>query len=520
MIPAMETRTRKNTRRQRHSREISDQAGASNPPVWPGVEGGLYKPFSTQEQDRIHAAVLDLLERVGLTQAIPSMAQLVTAKGGRLTAEGRLLFPRALVEDIIANTCKSFILHGRAEGRDLEVSGNRVHVGTGGASPNMIDLETGLYRDAVLQDLYDVARLVDTLDNIHFFNRSLVARDCPDAWSLDLNTAYVSTAGTSKHIGMSFFEAEHVEKITEYFDLLAGGPGEFRKKPFCTLLCCHVVPPMRFAEESCRTLEAGVRLGYPVQLISAGQAGATSPATLAGSVVQAVAESLAGMVFCYLIDPQVKAIFAPKALVSDLRTGSMCGGSGEQGVLMAATAQMGRYYGFVTSSMAGMTDAKTPDAQHGYEKCHGLTLAAHAGANIITQGCGLQASLLGASFESYVIDNDMIGSVLRGVRGIEVSEQTLALDVIENVVSGEGHYLGQQHTLQRMKSDYIYPQIANRQSPDDWKQAGSLDIYQRAKIDAREILQNYYPELLTPAQDRWIRKCYPILLPENLMHRT
>ena len=500
-------------------KELEERAEAAKSPVWPGVEGGLYKPLSEQEQDRIHAAVLDLLERVGLSQAIPSMVKLVSAKGGRLTADGRLLFPRALVEDVIANTCKSFILHGRAEGRDLQVSGNRVHVGTGGASPNMIDLESGLYRDAVLKDLYDAARLVDTLDNIHFFNRSLVARDCPDAWSLDLNTAYVSTAGTSKHIGMSFFAAEHVEKIAEYFDMLAGGPGEFRKKPFCTLLSCHVVPPMRFAEESCEALEAGVRLGYPVQLISAGQTGATSPATLAGSVVQSVAESLAGMVFCYLIDPQVKAIFSPKALVSDLRTGSMCGGSGEQGVLMAATAQMGRYYGFVTSSMAGMTDAKTPDAQHGYEKCHGLTLAAHAGANIITQGCGLQASLLGAAFESYVIDNDMIGSVLRGVRGIEVSEETLSIDVIEQVVDGEGHYLGQQQTLQRMKSDYIYPQIADRQSPDDWKQAGSLDMCQRAKTAATEILQNHYPDLVTPDQDRWIRDRYSILIPESMMHR-
>lgn len=515
----MEKRSRKNPRRQRRPEESLDQAEMAQPPVWPGVEGGRYKPLSRTEQDRIHTAVLDLLERVGLSQAIPSMVELVSARGGRLTDQGRLLFPRALVEDVIANTCKSFTLHGRAEGRDLQVSGNRVHIGTGGASPNMIDPQTGLYRGALLQDLYDAARLVDTLDNIHFFNRSLVARDCPDAWSLDLNTAYASTAGTSKHIGMSFFEAEHVEKITEYFDLLAGGTGEFRKKPFCTLLCCHVVPPMRFAEESCRALEAGVRLGYPVQLISAGQAGATSPATLAGSVVQSVAESLAGMVFCYLIDPQVKAIFAPKALVSDLRTGSMSGGSGEQGVLMAATAQMGRYYDFVTSSMAGMTDAKTPDAQHGYEKCHGLTLAAHAGANIITQGCGLQASLLGASFESYVIDNDMIGSVLRGVRGIEVSEETLALDVIESVVTGEGHYLGEQQTLQRMKSDYLYPQIADRQSPDDWKQAGSLDIYQRAKTAAAEILQAHYPELITPEQDRWIRDRYQILLDKKSMHQ-
>ncbi|MEM7562105.1 MAG: trimethylamine methyltransferase family protein [Pseudomonadota bacterium] len=504
------TRSRRRSNRRR-STEFDDAIDLS-PPIWPGVEGGMYHPLSKSEMDRIHATVLDLLERVGLSQAIPSMVKRVTEKGGRLTDQGRLLFPRALVEDVIANCCKSFVLHGRAPGRELEIAGDKVYVGTGGASPNMIDLETGLYRDAQLQDIYDAARLVDTLDNIHFFNRPLVARDCPDAWSLDLNTAYVCTAGTTKHIGMSFFQPEHVEKITEYFDLLAGGPGGFRKKPFVTLLCCHVVPPMRFAEESCAALEVGVKLGYPVQLISAGQAGATSPATLAGSVVQAVAESLAGMVFCYLIDPDVKAIFAPKALVSDLRTGSMCGGSGEQGVLMAAAAQMGRYYGFMTSSMAGMTDAKTPDAQHGYEKCHGLSLAAHAGANIITQGSGLQASLLGAAFESYVIDNDMIGSILRGVRGIEISDETLSADVIESVVTGEGHYLGHLQTLSRMKSDYLYPEIADRQSPNDWKDAGSLDMRDRARLQAREVLDQHYPVYISQAQDRWIRERYEILL--------
>ena len=498
--------------------QVALEAAEHSPAIWPGVEGGRYQPLSAADEERIHATVLDLLERIGLSQAIPSMIELVTENGGRLTDQGRLLFPRALVEDVIALCRKEFVLYGRGEGQDLEVSGARVHVGTGGASPNMIDLETGLYRGAELKDLYDAARLVDTLDNIHFFNRSLVARDCPDARSLDVNTAYVSLAGTSKHIGMSFFQPEHVYEITRMFDHVAGGEGEFRKKPFCSLLCCHVVPPMRFAEESCAALEAGIRLGYPVQLISAGQAGATSPATLAGSVVQAVAESLAGIVFCYLVDADAKVIFAPKALVSDLLTGSMCGGSGEQGVLMAASAQMGRHYGLVTSSMAGMTDAKTPDAQHGYEKCHGLALAAHAGANIITQGCGLQASLLGAAFESYVIDNDMIGAVLRGVRGLEVNDETLAADVIETVVTGEGHYLGHQQTLARMKSDYYYPEVADRQSPNDWKDAGSLDIRERARNRAREVLQSHFPSHLSPELDARIRAGFDILLPASVMH--
>ena len=311
-------------------------------PVWPGVEGGRYKPLSDREVQLVHETVLDLLERVGLSSAIPSMIALVTEAGGSLTNDGRLLFPRSLVEDVIANCEKEFVLYGQVPGRELSLSGNRVHAGTGGASPNFIDFESGLYREATSGDLYDVARLVDQLDNIHFFNRSLVARDCPEPRTFDINTAYACMMGTTKHLGLSFFDPLHVRDVAEMFDMAAGGPGKFREKPFCTLLSCHVVPPMRFAQESCAALEEGVRLGFPVQLISAGQAGATSPSTLAGSVVQSVAESLAGLVFVYLVDPKVKAIFAPKPLVSDLRTGSMCGGSGEQGVLMAAAGQMGK----------------------------------------------------------------------------------------------------------------------------------------------------------------------------------
>ncbi len=507
------------TRRRRARRKppALEETGNLSPPVWPGVEGGRYRPLSDTDVIRLHDTVLDLLERIGLSQAIPSMIERVCAHGGRLTDEGRLLFPRALVEDVIASARKSFVMYARGNGPHLEVSGSRVHVGSGGAAPGIIDLDSGRYRETTLKDLYDAARLVDTLDNIHFFHRSFVARDCPDAWSVDLNTAYACTAGTQKHIGMSFFQPEHVDRIVEYFDQLAGGPGEFRKRPFCTLLSCHVVPPMRFAEEACAALEAGVRLGFPVQLISAGQAGATSPVTLAGSVAQAVAESLAGVVFCYLIDPDAKPIFAPKAIVSDLRTGSMCAGSGEQGVLMAACAQMGKFYGFVTSSMAGMTDSKLPDAQHGYEKCHGLTLAAQAGSNVISQGCGLQASLLGAAFESYVLDNDMIGVVLRGVRGIEIDDETLALDVIGSVVRGEGHYLGHPQTLERMKTDYLYPEVADRRPPFDWEQDGALDMRARARDSARERLANHFPAHVGAETDRWLRDRHEILLPREAM---
>ena len=166
----------------------------------------------------------------------------------------------------------------------------------------------------------------------------------------------------------------------------------------------------------------------PVLLLSAGQAGATSPAAIAGSVVQAVAEVLAGLVYVNLLKPGHPAIFGTWPFVSDLRTGAMSGGSGEQAVLMAACGQMGRFYDLPTGVAAGMADAKLPDAQSGYEKGYTVTLAAHSGTNLVYESAGMHASLLGACLESYIIDNDMLGAINRTVRGIDVTDETLSID--------------------------------------------------------------------------------------------
>jgi trimethylamine--corrinoid protein Co-methyltransferase len=272
---------------------------------------------------------------------------------------------------------------------------------------------------------------------------------------------------------------------------------------------------MRFADEACDTLEAAIRAGFPVQIISAGQAGATSPATIAGSLVQAVAETLAGLVFARLVDPDVAAIFAPKPLVADLRTGAMCGGGGEQAILMAAAAQMGRYYDLPTSSIAGITDAKTADAQHGAEKTLAVSLAAHAGSNLITQACGMQASLLGVSLEAYVADNDMLGNILRTVRGAEVSAGNMAADVITEVCHGEGHYLGHAQTLARMKTDYVYPVLGDRRTPREWASDGATDMLTRARARAKDLLATHYPGHLADDTDRALRERFELLLSRN-----
>jgi trimethylamine---corrinoid protein Co-methyltransferase len=216
--------------------------------------------------------------------------------------------------------------------------------------------------------------------------------------------------------------------------------------------------------------------------------------------------------------PGHPCIFGAWPFVSDLRTGAMSGGSGEQAVLMAACAQMAQFYDLPGGVAAGMTDSKVPDAQSGFEKGYTLALAAQAGGNMIYESAGMHASLLGFCLESLVIDNDMLGSVLRTVRGIEMSEDHLAVETIREVsTQGPGHFLGHTQTLDLMQKDYIYPDVGDRTSPKEWVEQGSTNVVDKARIRTQEILNGHYPSHIDAAMDARIRQAFPILLPRGNM---
>jgi len=485
--------------------------------VQPGLPGGLYKPLSNEAMARVHQGVLTVLAEVGMGEAPDFVADRILANGGERAANGRVLFPRSLTEDAISSFRRNIVLHGRQPGHELDLSGTNVHLGTGGAAPSMVDLETGAYRPSTLKDLYDAARVVDALANIHFFSRSVVARDMETILDFDVNTAFACLAGTSKHVISMVTEAGHVAPVARMCELIAGSKEKFDEQPFLSLNMNHVVPPLRFIEDSCGVMEQAAVHGLPVFMNSTGQAGASGPAALAGSVVQAVAETLAGMIFMWMVNPQCRVVFGPRPLVTDLRTGGMTGGCGEQAVAMAAGVQMAQFYDLPNSCIAGATDSKISDAQSGYEKALTVSLAAHAGSNMVTQACGMQAALMGCSLEAYVIDNDMLGAILRSVRGIEVSEADFSEKVIADVTSGEGHFLGHADTMVRMESDFLYPNIADRRSSDEWEDAGSPDIRLPARDRARELLTSHFPRHLQDNTERRIREEFDIhLLPVDM----
>ena len=481
-------------------------------PVRPGLAGGKFKPLSETDMQQVHDTSLNLLEDVGMGSPVPEFVQVVTDAGGYLDDSGRLRYPKGLVENGISLAAKEWTWHGFDDDKSVEVGGDRVHFGTAGAAVLMYDYQTNTFRHSTAQDVYDCARLVDYLDNIHFFVRTVVARDREDSRELDINTAYAAAVGTSKPVGTSWFERAHVYETVEMYDMMAGGEGAFGKRPFVVANNTFVVPPLRFAEESTNCMVAQVETGMPINLLSAGQAGATSPAALAGSLAQALAECLAALTSVNLMSPGHPCVMGLWPFVSDLRTGAMSGGSGEEGVLNAAAAQVVNWLGLPSGVAAGMTDSKVPDNQAGYEKGINVVLAGQAGANLVYESAGMLGSLLSCSLEALVIDNDMLGSINRTVRGIEVNEETLSAGLIEEVVRGPGHFLGSPQTLDLMQKEYIYPLIGDRDTPDDWLDAGGKDALAVAHVYAKEVLASHFPDHVPAAADAAIRERYNIVV--------
>jgi trimethylamine--corrinoid protein Co-methyltransferase len=483
-------------------------------PVRAGMSGGTLSPLSASGMDRIHHAAIDALETIGLSQAPDTGTAAMTAAGAILGDDGRMRFPRALVEDTITKANRRITLRARDPKHDMNLSGTRVHYGTAGAAVHVVDVDGRHYRDSTLQDLHDAARIADVLDNLHFVQRPMVARDIVDNHEMDLNTIYACCAGTRKHVGVSFTEPGFVPDALEMLQLMAGSEKAWRARPFVSNSNCFVVPPMKFATESCQVMEACIDGGMPILLLSAGQAGATAPAPIAGAIVQATAECLAGLIYVNAIKPGHPAVFGTWPFVSDLRTGAMSGGSGEQALLTAGCAQMHRYYDLPGGAAAGIADAKLPDMQAGWEQATSNVMAGLAGLNMVYEAAGMHASLLGFCLESLILGDDLLGQALRCVRGIEVTEDSVSLEVIRaTCLGGPGHYLGTDQTLSLMQTEYVYPALADRTSPKEWLEQDRPNLLARAIARKEEILATRSDARFPPVIDQAIRDRFKIYLP-------
>ncbi len=495
--------------RMRRRDQPSPQPGTERTPAI--FAGGRYRPLAEGEVSAICEAALDILARIGMGGAPDWLMSALIDAGARQRGDGRITFDKEKTLRAIRRAGKRVSLPGFVEARGIQVGGGRVHLGTGGAAVQVLDGATESFRDSTLADLYGLMRVLDHCPNIHYGVRPVVARDMATPLELDINTAFACLKATGKPIGVSFDQAGHVAPVIDMFDTALGGGERFRRQPFCMAIIVHAVSPLRFAPEGVEIMRAAIARGMPLQICTAAQAGATSPASLAGALAQGLAESLAGLLVVDAIRPGHPCIFAFMPFISDLRTGAMSGGGGESALANAAAAQLLLHLELPSTVSAGMTDSKVADVQAGYEKGYSVALAAQAGADMINLSVGMLGSIMVASPEAMVIDDDMCGAILRGVRGIEVSPGLLDLDAMERVVTGEGHYLGEAQTLQLMKTEFVYPTLADRRSVAEWVDAGRPPLWDQARKRVADILAQA-PAHLPKVAEEQIRARFPIRL--------
>lgn len=466
-----------------------------------------FQPLSEVGIGLIHQASLRILAETGVEVTEPEGRAILVAGGG--IADGdRIRISPEMVERALAAVPHHLTLYGRRPGTELQLEGTRVYMGTGGMAVNVLDLETGLPRRSELRDTLQLAHLVDALPHIDFFVRPVEAHDCPTDIS-DLNRIYAALAHCGKHVMGGVWSVEAARDIIRVAGLIAGGADALRERPLVSFIVSWMVSPLRYNSEALPILTEVCRQGMPVALSSAPMTGTNAPVTLAGTLALLNAEELSGVVYTQLVQPGTPVLYGAVPSAADLRTGAFLCGAPEFGLLNAAAAQLAQHYRLPLYNSGGTTDSKLPDFQAGYEKALTLVLSAMAGANYIHHAAGIIDSLMTVAPEQYVLDDELIGAVRRILRGVQIDDDRLAVDVIAQVGPG-GHYLAEEHTLRYMRSEFFYAPLASRGMRAQWEDAGAKDARTRARERARDLLASHRPEPIPADLDAAIRAEFDI----------
>ncbi len=447
-----------------------------------------------------------MLEEAGVKVNNEPALELLRENG--CTVEGDIVhIPRSLAEECLGKAPASFKLHTREAEESYNVGGDTVIYNPGSAAIYFTDRETGEMRRATANDFRELVRLTDALQHIHAQSTAMVPRDVPDAIS-DLYRLYVILRNSSKPIVTGAFTKMGLTDMKDMLDAVAGGG--LSDEPRAIFDCCPSSPLM-WSDVTCQNLLDCAEHGIPAEIIPAPQMGATSPVTIAGTVVEANAEFLSGAVISQLAVPGAPLVYGGSPSAFDMRHCTARLGAVEAVMAACAFAEMGKRYGVPTHGYLGLSDSKAVDAQSSYESGMGILLAAMARVNVVS-GPGMQASENCQSLEKLVIDDELCGAAYRLIDGIRVDEETLAADVISRVGPG-GHFLAERHTRDHhMKERHMPSPVIDRLSPDAWTKAGSKDATRRAKEIADETLRTHRPKPLPKGSEDRLETVFKAIL--------
>lgn len=478
-----------------------------------GLSGGQYKPLSDEDIKRIHETSLRVLSEIGVEVNFAGARGLFAEAGARVDEINRIVrFSPELVMELIAKAPAVVMLCGRAENGELdcEIGGNRVYLGTGGTALNVQECGGVSTRRSSLEDIMNMARLADALDNIHFYMLNVYPNELSTE-EVDVNRFGAALNRTRKHIMGGVYTVEGVRNVIRMAEIIAGSPEKLRADPFISMVTCAVSPFKLDQHYGQLTMEIA-RHGIPVVVPSEPLCGATSPITLAANLVVQNVDSLAGVMLTQLVNPGTPVMYGCIGSITDLRDMKYLCGAIEMGLINAASAQMARFYGLPLYCTAGMSDSKINDAQSGYESAMTSLMVALAGGNYIHDAAGFLEFCMTASYDKLVIDNEIIGMVMRAVEGIKVDDETLAFDLLQKVGPG-GHFVSARHTRRYMRSEQYKPELSDRDHRERWEQTGAKDTRQRAAEKVRAILDSPYEPVISNEIRQRIQNDIPGLIP-------
>jgi trimethylamine--corrinoid protein Co-methyltransferase len=470
-------------------------------------------PLSDSDIEQIHQTNVKVFAEIGVQVNFPEARELFQKAGASVDDSTRIVkVPPTLFQELISQAPSIVTLYGRAEDGDLdcEIGGDKVYIGTGGTALNVQDPGENGCRRSRLTDIMQIARLVETLDNIHFYMLNVYPNELP-VEQVDVNRFGAALNRTRKHIIGGVYTVEGVRNVIRMAEIIAGSPEKLRERPFISMVTCPI-SPFKLDEMYGQLIMEVARQNIPVVVPTEPLCGATAPITLAGNLVVQSVDTLAGVMLTQLTNPGTPVLFGCISSITDLRDMKYLSGAIEMGLMNAAAAQMARYYQLPLYSTAGMSDAKVTDAQAGYETALTTLLVALAGGNLIHDAAGFLEFCMTASYDKLVIDNEINGMIMRAVEGITVDEETLAFDLLKKVGPG-GHFVSSRHTRRHMRSEQYQPQLSNRDDREKWEKTGAKDTKARAADKVREVLEQPEQPVLPPEIRAQINQEIPGLQP-------
>jgi trimethylamine--corrinoid protein Co-methyltransferase len=458
--------------------------------------------LSSEQVHRIHEASLEILKEIGLLVRSEHARKIYAKHGCTVDPDTKLVkFPNRLVEEHRSAIPPSFTFYGADPQYDRSAPEDRPVIITGSSAPNLIDPVSGVERPARSEDIARIAHLVNTLSGYDIFSISTLAEDAP-ADKLTLWRLYPALKNCRKPIRASG-PREEAEAILQLAIQVAGSEAAYRARPFITHHYCPVVSPLTMDIDSTANLIFFTEEGLPCYPSVVPNAGLTSPLTLTGTLAQGNAEFLAAAVLEQMISPGKATLYSVLATVADMRTGAYTPGAIETGMLQMGFSQIARYYNIPSGGYIGLSNAKIPDAQSGYETGMSTVAALLGGADVFNMA-GLLDSLMTFDFAKAVIDDEIAQMLKRLQQGFDFCEENLALDVIKEAEPG-GTFIDHEHTLSHMRTTGLFPPLADRKDRQMWESLGSLDTQQRAQERVRQILSSGPAATFSPEADARIR---------------